>query len=137
MCSSKHRSGRSRFARRDRNWPLSPPQTQTASLNVVRFSVIRREVHSCTAALFHTHTYTLATIFISQRYSQYVIGTECAVSAAPRAPPISSFKIILRPKGHSPLSYPLRQITLARRLAPTVISSLAPTTESWEIVAQE
>lgn len=54
--------------------------------------------------------------------------------APPRAPPISSFKIILRPKGHSPLSYPPRQITVApggARVAPTTLIS-PPTTEIVE-----
>lgn len=83
-----------------------------------------------TQTLFHSYT---CGDFHFVRYTPYVEGLERAVSAAPRAPPISSFKIILRPKGHSPLSYPLRQITLARRVAPTVISLLEPTTESCKL----
>lgn len=53
-----------------------------------------------------------STIFISAR-ATCVRGRDARFLAPPRAPPISSFKIILRPKGRSPLSYPPRQITLA------------------------
>lgn len=60
----------------------------------------------------------LSVIFIS-RVTPRTWKAQPAVSAAPRAPPISSFKIILRPEGHSALSYPPRQITLAQHLAPT------------------
>lgn len=57
-------------------------------------------------------------IFIS-RVTPRTCKDRLAVSAVPRAPLISSFKIILRPEGHSALSYPPRQITLVRHLTPT------------------
>lgn len=44
-------------------------------------------------------------------FGKVYIVCDSVVSVAPRAPPISSFKIILRPEGHSLPSYPPRQIT--------------------------
>lgn len=67
----------------------------------------------------HAHSHIRRSVIFISRVTPRTWKARAAVSAAPRAPPISSFKIILRPEGHSALSYPPRQITLARHLAPT------------------
>lgn len=84
-----------------------------------------------TYTYIHIHTHTGARARLPRARTRFVIfisrvtprtwKARPAVSAAPRAPPISSFKIILRPEGHSALSYPPRQITLAQHLTPTAV----------------
>lgn len=73
-------------------------------------------------APLHIHICTRRSVIFISRVIPCTCKDRLAVSAVPRAPLISSFKIILRPEGHSVLSYPLRQITLARQLAPTAAS---------------